>query len=218
MPRPWCTPQRESLRVALSGLACNSPINRVAHVLEELRRLCLPTNITWELPEGVSAGEIAWPLPKKFPIGNLANYGYEGTVLLAVPLTVGPSFKPSPSGTLNLKFKASWLVCKKECIPEDGEFTLQVPTASATATHARLFKAALDLTPQVLPPGRISVDGSALRLELSGLPASLRGKQLEVFPETGEVIETAGAWTQGWRGDLWTAILPLSPQRGQSLL
>ncbi|MDO8777541.1 MAG: protein-disulfide reductase DsbD family protein [Burkholderiaceae bacterium] len=176
----------------------------------------LPTSITWDLPEGVSAGEIAWPLPKKFPIGNLANYGYEGTVLLPVPLTVGPSFKPSPSGTLNLKFKASWLVCKKECIPEDGEFTLNIPTASATTTHASLFKAAFDLTPQVLPPGRISVDGAALRLEVVGLPGSLRGKPLEVFPETGEIIETAGAWTQAWRGDLWTATLPISPQRSQS--
>ena len=33
-------------------------------------------------------GEIAWPVPKKIPIGNLANYGYEGTVLLPVPLEV----------------------------------------------------------------------------------------------------------------------------------
>ncbi|MDP3785782.1 MAG: protein-disulfide reductase DsbD family protein, partial [Undibacterium sp.] len=55
----------------------------------------LPTSIQWELPEGVTAGEIAWPLPKKFPIGNLANYGYEGTVLLPVRLSIGPSFKPS---------------------------------------------------------------------------------------------------------------------------
>lgn len=176
----------------------------------------LPTSITWDLPEGVSAGEIAWPLPKKFPIGNLANYGYESTVLLPVPLTIGPSFKPSPSGTLNLKLRASWLVCKKECIPEDGEFTLKVPTANATATHAAIFKAAFDLTPQVLPPGRIEVTGGALRLEVGGLPASLRGKQLEVFPETGEVIEPAGTWTQAWREDLWTATLPLSPQRSQS--
>ena len=176
----------------------------------------LPTSIRWELPEGVTAGEIAWPLPKKFPIGSLANYGYDGTVLLPVPLTIGPSFKPSLSGTLNLKFKASWLVCKKECIPEDGEFTLKVPTASATATHASLFKTSFDRTPQALPPGRLEVDGGSLRLEVGGLPASLRGKQLEVFPETGEVVETAGAWTQAWRGDTWTATLPLSPQRSQS--
>jgi thiol:disulfide interchange protein DsbD len=42
----------------------------------------LPTVLEWTLPAGVTAGDIAWPTPKKIPIGNLANYGYEGTVLL----------------------------------------------------------------------------------------------------------------------------------------
>jgi DsbC/DsbD-like thiol-disulfide interchange protein len=45
----------------------------------------LPTELRWTLPPGVSAGEIAWPTPRKFPIGNLANYGYDGTVVLPVP-------------------------------------------------------------------------------------------------------------------------------------
>jgi len=42
----------------------------------------LPTQLQWTLPPGVTAGDIAWPVPKKIPVGNLANYGYEGTVLL----------------------------------------------------------------------------------------------------------------------------------------
>ncbi|MCM2251315.1 MAG: thioredoxin family protein, partial [Ramlibacter sp.] len=33
---------------------------------------------------------------------------------------------------------------------------------------------------------------------------------------TGEVIETAGQWTQAWQGDIWTARVPLSPQRARS--
>ena len=45
----------------------------------------LPTELTWKLPTGVTAGAIAWPTPKKIPIGNLANYGYDNTVLLPVP-------------------------------------------------------------------------------------------------------------------------------------
>jgi len=46
----------------------------------------LPTQLQWQLPAGVTAGDIAWPNPKKIPIGPLANYGYEGTVLRPVPL------------------------------------------------------------------------------------------------------------------------------------
>ena len=60
----------------------------------------------------------AWPLPKKIPIGTLANYGFEGTVLLPVPLTITPAFKaPLLSGDIEVKLKAAWLVCKRECIP-----------------------------------------------------------------------------------------------------
>lgn len=75
----------------------------------------LPTDLAWTLPAGLSAGEIAWPTPKKIPIGTLANYGYEDTVLLPVPLTVAPDFKATQ---LDIRLKAAWLVCKKECIPE----------------------------------------------------------------------------------------------------
>ena len=52
----------------------------------------LPTQLTWTLPVGVLAGEIAWPAPQKLKIGSLTNFGYEGTVLLAVPLTITPAF------------------------------------------------------------------------------------------------------------------------------
>ena len=88
----------------------------------------LPTQLQWTLPPGVTAGDIAWPVPQKIPIGTLANYGYEGTVLLPVPLTIAPDFKPPLfASDLEVKLKASWLVCRKECIPEDGEFVLKIP-------------------------------------------------------------------------------------------
>ncbi|MCD6078938.1 MAG: thiol-disulfide interchange protein DsbD-like protein, partial [Ramlibacter sp.] len=48
----------------------------------------LPTQLQWTLPSGMDAAEIAWPAPEKMFIGPLANYGYEGTVLLPVPVTV----------------------------------------------------------------------------------------------------------------------------------
>ena len=79
----------------------------------------LPTQLQWTLPPGVLAGDIAWPVPKKIPIGTLANYGYEGTVLLPVPLTVTPDFKPSLlGGDMEVKLKASWLVCRRNASPK----------------------------------------------------------------------------------------------------
>ena len=103
----------------------------------------LPTQLQWNLPDGVSAGDIQWPLPKKIPVGTLANYGYEGTVLLPVPLRIDDGFKaPLLSDTLTVKLSAMWLVCKTECIPEEGQFTLQIPIMSSTAGNAAAFEAA----------------------------------------------------------------------------
>ncbi|CDS51956.1 putative thiol:disulfide interchange protein [Polaromonas sp. CG9_12] len=177
----------------------------------------LPTMLEWQLPAGITAGEIAWPTPKKIPIGTLVNYGYEHTVLLPVPLTVAPGFN---APQLDVKLKASWLVCRKECIPQEGEFTLSLPTRGSTAASGTLFQAAFVATPQPLPTGisQIEVSGKALKVSLAGLPASMQGQTLALFPETGGVIEPAGDWEQAWQGALWTAQLPLSNQRTESPL
>ena len=182
----------------------------------------LPITLAWTLPEGVSAGEIAWPLPKKIPIGNLANYGYEGTVLLPVPLTITPAFKPSLLGNnLDIKLKATWLVCKLECVPQEGEFVLQVPVRGSTALNSAAFAASLKSQPAKLEgDSQVTVEGKQLKFSVTGLPAALRGQQLEFFPETPELIETAGAWSQQWTQvagkDVWGASVPLSEHRADS--
>jgi thiol:disulfide interchange protein len=180
----------------------------------------LPTQLEWTLPAGVAAGGIAWPVPRKIPIGVLANYGYEGTVLLPVPLTITPDFKPSLlGGDMDVKLKAHWLVCKKECVPEDGDFALKIAARSSTALNAPAFNAAFAAQPKPIAhaqQSQVRLDGSAIDLSVQGLPAELRGRTLEFFPETPEVIETGAKWTQAWNGATWTAHVPLSPQRADS--
>ncbi|WP_404300697.1 protein-disulfide reductase DsbD family protein [Alicycliphilus denitrificans] len=179
----------------------------------------LPTRLEWQLPAGLDAGEIAWPIPRKIPIGHLANYGYEGQVLLPVPVAVSPAFNPGPlAKEVTLRLKASWLVCRQECIPEDGEFTLQLPIEGTTAIHAAAFDAAAKAHPAPLPAQDGSgarVDGNALLLRVAGLPALLQGRPLEVFPETSGVVETAATPSQQWDGAVWTARLPLARDRSE---
>jgi thiol:disulfide interchange protein len=189
----------------------------------------LPTQLTWTLPVGVMAGDIAWPAPQKIKIGSLTNFGYEGTVLLAVPLTITPAFKPSLlSSNLDIKLKAQWLICKQECIPEEGEFALSIPTKGSTAINTAAFEAAFKAQPKTLlatagsgiPGSKASIEGNALQFELQGLPVELRGKTLDVYPETAEVIENSAidsaSGKQDWQGAVWRITLPLSSQRSQS--
>ena len=193
----------------------------------------LPTELAWQLPAGLDPGEIAWPVPEKIRIDTLANYGYEGKVLLPVPLQVAANFQPPLSvgslgnegsgGMLNVRLHANWLVCKLECIPEEGDFTLQLPVRGSTALHAAAFDAALAAQPQNLPAdsgmARV-VDGERLQLRVAGLPAAARGQTLQLFPESPATLqhaaESGSGWTQAWQGDVWTADVPLSAERGAS--
>jgi len=186
----------------------------------------LPTELTWQLPAGLDAGEIAWPVPEKIRIDRLANYGYAGTVLLPVPLQVSPAFKApllgGAGGAITVRLHASWLVCKLECIPEEGDFTLQLPVRGSTALHGATFDAALAAQPQALDAASTArVDGERLQISVPGLPAAVRGQTLQLFSEAPAVIEHAAesgsGWTQAWQGNVWTASMPLSAERGQSL-
>ncbi len=183
----------------------------------------LPTQLHWQLPAGLQAGEIAWPLPRKIPIGSLANYGYEGTLLLAVPVTVTPQFQTPLTGKLRIELQAEWLVCRQECIPQEGRFALDLPVRSATALHGALFEAAQAATPQAQPgahSARILEGGKTLQLRIEQLPAGWRGQTLTLLPVTANVVDNAAAqgkgWTQQWDGSTWTARVPVSAERSDS--
>ena len=192
----------------------------------------LPTRVQWQLPAGLQAGEIAWPLPKKIPIGTLANYGYEGRLLLTVPVTVGADFRFPASGPLALGLQAEWLVCRQECIPQEGRFSLKLASAAAQTPHAASFDSAQKLSPQVLPQQQqggtwitggqasLSADAKQITLRVHGLPVVWRGQTLSAFPVTPNVVHNAAVqgkdWTQSWQGAVWSAQIPVSAERGDS--
>ena len=82
-----------------------------------------PVAIEWELPTGISIGPITWPAPKRLPYGGLTNFGYSNEVTLASSITVS---KEASLGKKSIIAKANWLVCNDICIPEEGEFRLDI--------------------------------------------------------------------------------------------
>lgn len=172
----------------------------------------LPTTFAWTLPAGVSAGEIAWPTPQRVPLGPLMNYGYDGRLLLPVPISIPPGFAAE---ALEIALRAEWLVCKDICIPEGGEFALRVPARAASASHAAEFDAAKAAIPVTLPDATASAEvaAGALKLRVTGLPPSWKGRELAFFPEVGGVIHNAALPRARWDGEAWLAELPLDPQR-----
>jgi len=177
----------------------------------------LPTTLAWTLPAGIAAGEIAWPTPKKLPVGPLVNYGYEDTLLLPVPVSIDAGFNAS---TLDVRLSAQWLVCKEVCIPQQGEFALSIPAEASTAAHAAEFDAAAARMPKPAPGAiaraALADDARVLRVAVSGLPASLQGRELAFFAETPGVIEHAARPTTRWQQGVWHADVPVASQRFES--
>ena len=172
----------------------------------------LPTTLAWTLPAGFKAGEIDWPTPSRLPIGPLMNHGYDGRLLLPVKVEVPAGYA---GDTLSVKLRADWLVCKDVCIPEGGDFALDIPARSAFAAHGADFEAAFAARPRTLAETKASatIGHDGLALEVAGLPAAWAGKAIEFFPEAPGVLDNALPRQAAWDGARWRVRVPLSDQR-----
>jgi DsbC/DsbD-like thiol-disulfide interchange protein/cytochrome c biogenesis protein CcdA len=150
----------------------------------------MPTAIEWTLPEGVKVDEIAWPTPKRIPTGGLVNFGYEDDLLLPMQVQIPAAQKSA----VTLSGKATWLICKEVCIPEEGVVSLTLPVANAATpgAHAALFTKALAARPQVL--GELPAKSAAgqrgakeIILALDNLPIA-EAKSAYFFPYVEGVV------------------------------
>jgi thiol:disulfide interchange protein DsbD len=87
------------------------------------------TEVKWQLPPGITAGEIQWPLPEKYLAEDLTTYVHHGEAVLLVPLKLAADLKP---GTLDLKAKVSWLECEKLCVPGSADVVANLEIGDAT--------------------------------------------------------------------------------------
>ena len=184
----------------------------------------LATELQWTLPKGMTAQEILWPAPKKIPIGNMANYGYEGTAMLVVPVWVDANFKAplassSESASVAIQLQANWLVCKQECIPQEGQFQIKVPIQGATRSNQAAFDHALKNQAQVLTgahTAQISNDGRTLTLRIAALPQALQNGNWTLLPQTPNILLNAAAAVQTQHETSADVVLPISPERMDS--
>jgi len=110
----------------------------------------LATKLSWNLPPGFAAGDVAWPTPQRFDVGGLFNFGYDGEVLLPVRLEVPAAALLGSRAALQVE--ARWLVCREECVPGKAMLALDLPVASATSPDSNwreAFAAAHAAQPQI---------------------------------------------------------------------
>jgi thiol:disulfide interchange protein DsbD len=148
----------------------------------------LPTRLAWTLPQGWRAGDVAWPAPTRFEVGGLYNFGYDGDVLLPVPLEVPVDAVPGTIARLGVEVR--WLVCREECVPGKATLALDAPIAAhagASPAAARFAAARLALPQPATWTGSARREGERIAITLRGddLPAS---GGLDVFARERRVL------------------------------
>jgi thiol:disulfide interchange protein DsbD len=115
-----------------------------------------PPHMKWTLPEGISAGPLEFPAPKRLPLGPLMDFGYENEVLFPFKLNVAQAAKP---GWALLHAKVDWLVCQASCIPGKAELEVTRGVAEHPGRSVflgedqALFKRLSGRLPKPLPSG-----------------------------------------------------------------
>ena len=108
------------------------------------------TKINWTLPSGITAGDILWPVPEKLSSEGLITYVYHDQVVLLVPLSIAAN---APTGTVDLKARASWLECAELCVPGNAQLSarLSIGSESKASPDAALLEAWKKKLPQPKP-------------------------------------------------------------------
>jgi len=149
----------------------------------------LATRVTWQLPAGVSAGDMLWPYPSRFEAGPIVSYGYEGEVLMPAELRIPRDLDKGP---LRLAARVSWLECQEVCLPGRAELTLALPVATAPTAgpDARLFAEARRRLPTRAKGWRVTAVASTSAVALTFRPP--KGTTVSsayFYPETPRVVD-----------------------------
>ncbi len=112
-----------------------------------------PPRLEWHLPAGLRAGAIEWPAPSRLPTPPLVDYGYEGEVLLPVPIESTSALAGRSEATLAADMKA--IVCREVCIPAKAHLALSLPVRAErpreSAETLDMFRAARKSLPKPAP-------------------------------------------------------------------
>ncbi len=175
-------------------------------------------SIKWELPEGFKAGDIQWPYPKRVPLDEFVNFGYEDDVDFLIEIT--PAKSLAADSEITLKASVNYLICKDICIPESGDLSLTLPVGAgkAEANPAELtnFANARAKLPIKSVDWQIAASISDTTLYVSAIPPAWFNdeiSQIEFYPEEEYLIHNSAPQPLTKVGNGYQLAVPLSPDR-----
>lgn len=145
----------------------------------------LPMSVEWQLPKGVSAGLLRYPVPGRLNVAGLMNYVFDRDYAVLVSLSV----PADATGILPVRAHARWLACTdKICVPQQGDLSLDLPVGNGTPNRAEFDIWRQKLAQPLATLGHFSVADHRLEVAIP-LPASIDLRQPYVFPATDNVVD-----------------------------
>ncbi len=162
----------------------------------------IETQIAWQLPAGLTAGPIQYPVPEQLTVAGLMNYVYEGDYAQLIDVKV-PAGLP-PGSDLPIRARVDYLACTDEvCVPETANVAVDLTAGPTPAAQAN--RAMFDRFRQALPrplgsEARFERAGNRFRLAIP-LPAGLELAEPYFYPLTDGALSYAAAQTFSRAGD-----------------
>lgn len=142
----------------------------------------LPTRVSWDLPDDVSAGGLQWPYPERADYQGLTNYGYNGPALLIADIEVPANYSRD---SVDIAAQVDWLVCEEVCIPGQGTLDISLPVGeSSFSEDAGLFAETRAAHPVPLEFESANFQfGAEAVIQIHGVqPDALSFDRIEFFP------------------------------------
>lgn len=155
------------------------------------------TRLDWDLPKGVVAGPLTYPVPQRLTISGIMNYVYEGPFTQFVTLTLPAGL--AQGSVVPVRVTDTYLVCTNEiCVPEHQVLTTTLIVGDGAVTAER--RAEFDAWRRALPrpldaPARFERlgggDAAIIRLSVPYPATASLDKDAYFFPLTREAIDYA---------------------------
>ncbi|MCW4463664.1 protein-disulfide reductase DsbD family protein [Sphingomonas sp. BT-65] len=150
----------------------------------------LDTRLDWKLPQGVSAGELRYPVPTRLLIAGIMNYVYKGSYTQLTTLKIPAGLAPGTA--LPVAVRADYLVCTDEvCVPETENLTINLVVGDGAISTER--RARFDQWRRAFPKplgseGKFAVANGTLRIAIPYPAGAPLGADAYFFPLTTEAL------------------------------
>ncbi|MEM8695835.1 MAG: protein-disulfide reductase DsbD domain-containing protein [Pseudomonadota bacterium] len=173
----------------------------------------IPDSFEWDLPEGVTIGELRYPMPERLSISGIMNYIYYGEYALLAEVTLDESMTVGTA--LPIRAQGQWLACTEEiCVPEGGSLGIDLVAGSGAVSDAALFDGYRANLPRPLgSEATFEVAGETLRLAIP-FPETASVSAPYFFAETDRVLDYSATQSISRNGDMLIVEVPAEGDSG----